>query len=56
MKPDLKRIALMRANGQNSSQIGKFFGITREHVRQYYFSQLNKKSLEEIENIVNTKV
>ena len=46
----------MRANGKNSKDIGKHYNITREHIRQYWFSQLNKKTLKQIEKIIKGKI
>lgn len=42
----------MRAGGWSSELIGKTYGITREHVRTYYFSKLNKLSPKQLEKLI----
>ena len=51
-KPNIKEIALMRAGGHSSESIGSVYGVTREHIRTYYFSQLNKLSPKKIEQLI----
>jgi len=44
----LRKVAVYRAIGMSSIDIGQLIGLTGEHVRAYYFSRLNRMTTNEV--------